>query len=307
MDNHYIAEQLQARMKDNRSTVSTSVALRDYTTFKIGGPASVFAEPACLEDICAVVVYCHDNGLLLRVLGLGSDLLVADEGLDCVVMRIADNYSSMHVEGSMLKAQAGASNKDVAALAASSGLSGYEFACGIPGTVGGAAIMNAGAYDGEFKNACTSLECVTPDGDVVQIDREQADWSYRHSMMDDAGYVVVSVTLSLTPADSASVQAAMNDLNARREAKQPLDMPSAGSTFKRPEGYFAGKLIQDAGLRGYRIGGAQVSEKHTGFVVNAGGATAADVQALIAHIQDAVYEQEGVRMYPEVRYWSNEE
>lgn len=305
MDTQAVAAQLQNLMSSEKSLVRTSVPLSEYTTFKIGGPAAIFVEPACLEDIISVITYCNAQQTQLRVMGLGSDLLIADGGLDCIVMRLAENFSDMRIEGNSIIAEAGASNKDIAALAAQHGLSGYEFACGIPGTVGGAAIMNAGAYDGEFKNVCSSLTCITPEGNLVEVDREEADWAYRHSMMDEKSYVVVSVCLAFTPADPASVQARIEELTLKRSEKQPLDMPSAGSTFKRPEGYFAGKLIQDAGLRGYTLGGAQVSNKHTGFVVNAGGATAADVRALISHIQNKVYENEGVRMQPEVRYWSD--
>lgn len=166
--------------------------------------------------------------------------------------------------------------------------------------------MNAGAYDGEFKDVATTVSCLTPEGDMVEVSAEQAAWSYRRSMMSERGYVVLGVTLLLERDDAAAVRARMDDLARRREEKQPLEMPSAGSTFKRPAGYFAGKLIQDAGLRGYRVGGAQVSEKHTGFVVNAGDATAADVIALIADVQQRVFEGAGVRLEPEVRMWGME-
>ncbi|MDO4291055.1 MAG: UDP-N-acetylmuramate dehydrogenase, partial [Eggerthellaceae bacterium] len=199
--------------------------------------------------------------------------------------------------------QAGASNAQVAEAACAAGLAGYEFASGIPGTIGGAAIMNAGAYDGEFRDVAASVRCLTPDGDIVDVSAEEVAWSYRHSMMMERGYVVLGATLRLRAGDATEIRARMDDLARRRAEKQPLEMPSAGSTFKRPEGYFAGKLIQDAGLRGYQVGGAQVSTKHTGFVVNAGGATAADVLQLIADVQARVYENEGVRLEPEVRVW----
>lgn len=203
----------------------------------------------------------------------------------------------------LVVAQAGASNAAVAEAACAAGLSGYEFASGIPGTIGGAAIMNAGAYDGEFRDVAMAVRCLTPEGDIVDVSADEAAWSYRHSMMMDAGYVVLGATLRLTADDPAVIRTRMDDLAQRRADKQPLEMPSAGSTFKRPQGHFAGKLIQDAGLRGYRVGGAQVSTKHTGFVVNAGGATAADVLQLIADVQARVYECSGVRLEPEVRLW----
>lgn len=301
-----IVQALQQALNTDGGSVSEGVPMSSLTTFEIGGPAAVVVEPHSIEGIRSVVRLCSENDVRLRIVGLGSDLLIADEGLDCVVLRLAEHFASVSVDGNTIKAQAGASNKNVAERACEAGLAGYEFASGIPGTIGGAAIMNAGAYDGEFKDVCVGLECVTPDGELVSLSAAEADWGYRHSMMDEAGYVVVSATLSLHEDDSLAIRARMDDLSARRASKQPLEMPSAGSTFKRPEGYFAGKLIQDAGLRGYSIGGAQVSEKHTGFVVNAGNATAHDVLALIKHIQQKVLEHDGVNIQPEVRYWSND-
>ena len=274
-----------------------------HTTFHIGGPADVLVLPRTVEQVAAVAAVCRKTGTPLHVIGLGSDLLVSDDGLRGAVLKLADNFSRIQVDGTCVVAQAGASNAEVAAMACEAGLAGFEFASGIPGTIGGAAIMNAGAYGGEFKDAARSLTCLTSDGRVVEVSAEEADWSYRHSMMDTAGYIVLKAVLELTPDSSAEIQARMDDLRQRREEKQPLEMPSAGSTFKRPEGYFAGKLIQDAGLRGFRVGGAQVSEKHTGFVVNAGGATADDVLQLIAEVQRRVFEMEGVHLEPEVRMW----
>ncbi|MCR5583373.1 MAG: UDP-N-acetylmuramate dehydrogenase [Eggerthellaceae bacterium] len=274
-----------------------------HTTFQIGGPADLYCVPASVEDVQAVCAACRAYDVPLHVIGCGSNLLVSDVGLRGVVMELGPAFSQVRVEGACVFAQAGATNEAVSQAACAAGLAGYEFASGIPGTVGGAAIMNAGAYDGEFAQVAEEVTCLTPEGQVVTVSHDEACWSYRHSMMDECGYVVLSAKLRLTPDDSAAIQARVDDLTERRTSKQPLEMPSAGSTFKRPEGYFAGKLIQDSGLRGYRIGGAQVSEKHTGFVVNAGGATAADVQALIAHIQRTVREQFGVEMHPEVRMW----
>ena len=218
-------------------------------------------------------------------------------------MRLAQRFSGIKVQGTKLFVDAGASNEQVAQAALAAGLAGYEFASGIPGTIGGAAIMNAGAYGGEFRDVCCGLTCATPDGRIVEVTAWQACWGYRHSMMGDEGWTVLGAVLQLRPDNAATIRARMDDLAARRAEKQPLDMPSAGSTFKRPAGYFAGKLIQDAGLRGFSVGGAQVSQKHTGFVVNAGGATAADVRELIAQVQQRVFENEGVRLDPEVRMW----
>ena len=283
--------------------VRANEPMNAHATFQIGGPADAYVTPRSAEQVAAIVKACREADAPLAVVGNGSDLLVADEGLRCVVMQILDNMADVRVEGTRIVAQAGATNAQVARAALEAELAGFEFASGIPGTVGGAAIMNAGAYGGEFKDVCVELACVTPDGEFVRVSREDADWSYRHSMMGDAGYIVVEAMLELAHDEVAAIKERMDDLKARREEKQPLEMPSAGSTFKRPEGYFAGKLIQDAGLRGYRVGGAQVSEKHTGFVVNAGGATAADVRQLIADVQDRVFEQFGVRLEPEVKMW----
>lgn len=277
--------------------------LAAHTTFAIGGPAQWLVTPATEEAVRDVAVLCRASGVPLRILGLGSNILAADEGVRGVVLKLADNFAAVEVCGSDAIAQAGASNAEIARIACAAGLAGYEFASGIPGTVGGAAVMNAGAYDGEFADVATSVRCLTPAGDLIEVPAADAQWSYRHSMMADRGYVVLGVTLRLRPDDPAKIQARIDELACRRKEKQPLEMPSAGSTFKRPQGYFAGKLIQDAGLRGHRVGGAQVSEKHTGFVVNAGGATAADVLALIADVQKRVFEAEGVRLEPEVRMW----
>lgn len=275
-----------------------------HTTFRIGGPADVYVMPHTVDELVSVVALCRKENTAYRIVGNGSDLLVSDDGLRCVVVQVLDNLSDIVVDGTSVRALAGATNAAVAGAALDAGLAGFEFASGIPGTIGGAAIMNAGAYGGEFKDVAVELTCVTPEGEVVKVSRDEADWSYRHSMMDAAGYIVVEAILELTPDDPAEIAARMDELKARREEKQPLDMPSAGSTFKRPEGYFAGKLIQDSELRGYRVGGAQVSEKHTGFVVNAGGATAADVMQLIEGVQSRVKERFGVMLEPEVRIWS---
>ena len=277
--------------------------LAAHTTFEIGGPAQWLVEPATEEQVCAVAALCRAEGVRLRVLGLGSNVLAADAGVRGVVLKLADRFAHIEVRGSEIVVQAGASNAAVAEAACAAGLAGYEFASGIPGTVGGAAIMNAGAYDGEFKDVAVEVRCLAPDGALVDVSAEEARWSYRHSMMNDRGYIVLGAVLRLHPDEPCAIRARMDDLRRRREEKQPLEMPSAGSTFKRPVGYFAGKLIQDAGLRGYRVGGAQVSIKHTGFVVNAGGATAADVKQLIADVQERVFACEGVRLEPEVRMW----
>lgn len=281
--------------------------MREHTTFKIGGSADVYVIPRSIEDLARIHRVCSDTLTPMRIVGNGSDLLIADSGVRGVVVQVLDNLSEITIEGNVVRVQAGATNREVAQAALEAGLSGFEFAAGIPGTIGGAAIMNAGAYGGEFRDVCIELTCVDSEGDFVTVSRDAADWSYRHSMMSDEGYVVAEAVLELTPADPAGIKATMDDLQARREEKQPLEMPSAGSTFKRPEGYFAGKLIQDSDLMGVSVGGAQVSTKHAGFVVNAGDATAADVLGLIRHVQETVKDRFGVDLEPEVRMWGFDE
>ena len=274
-----------------------------HTTFEIGGPAAYFVRPRSVAEVSGTIRLCAEAGVPWRVIGCGSDLLVADAGVAGVVIEIRDNLSAIKVEGTTVIAGAGATNAAVAEAACAAGLSGYEFASGIPGTVGGAAIMNAGAYDGEFAQVCMRVTCVTPEGAVVSVPAADADWSYRHSMFDARGYVVVAAELSLAKADPSVIRARMEELAEKRAAKQPLDMPSAGSTFKRPEGHYAAALIDEAGLRGFAVGGAQVSTKHTGFVVNAGGATARDVEALIDEVRKRVLAHSGVELECEVRFW----
>lgn len=230
-------------------------------------------------------------------------MLVSDAGLPGVVIEIGERMAHISIDGSVVHAQAGATNEAVAQAALEAELTGYEFASGIPGSVGGAAIMNAGAYDGEFKDVAVSVSCLFPDGTVREIPAEEADWSYRHSMMSDKGLVVLGATLQLAAGDKDEIRAKMDDLSQRRSSKQPLEMASAGSTFKRPEGYFAGKLIQDSGMQGHSVGDAQVSTKHAGFVVNTGNASAADVLQVIRDVQAAVADQFGVTLETEVRMW----
>lgn len=274
-----------------------------HTTFRIGGPADVLVMPQTEEQAAFVVRSCRAASVPLRVIGRGSDLLVADTGLSGVVMKIAGNLADVRVNGSRIEAQTGASNARIAEAAAQAALTGYEFAAGIPGTVGGAAIMNAGAYGGEFRDVACRLVCLNAAGEVVSLRAYEAQWGYRCSAMDTTNTIVLRVILQLMPGNTQDIRDRMADLSRRRREKQPLEMPSAGSTFKRPVGYFAGKLIEDAGLRGFSIGGAQVSQKHTGFVVNADGATASDVRTLIREVQRRVRENSGVDLHPEVRCW----
>lgn len=277
--------------------------LSKHTTFCIGGPADFYVKPSEPAEIAAAIDAAKSAGVPWWIIGCGSDLLISDEGLRGVVIEIGERMARISIEGETIRVQAGATNEAVAEAACAAGLAGFEFASGIPGSIGGAAIMNAGAYDGEFKDVARSVTCLFPDGAVRVVPASEADWSYRHSMMSDAGLIVLEAELELHADDPQAIRARMDDLAERRSSKQPLEMASAGSTFKRPEGYFAGKLVQDSGMQGHRVGGAQVSTKHAGFVVNTGGATAADVRQVIADVQAAVREQFGVELEPEVRMW----
>ncbi len=274
-----------------------------HTTFKVGGPADALVLPRNAQEIIETIAIAQELDVPWWIIGCGSDLLVCDEGLRGIVLKLGKQMARISIDGTTLRAQAGATNKDVAQAARNAGLAGYEFASGIPGSIGGAAIMNAGAYEGEFKDVATEVLCLTPDAQLRTVSAEEAQWGYRRSMMGDEGYIVLEVVFALHPDDPAAIQERMDSLAKRRSNKQPLEMASAGSTFKRPAGYFAGKLIQDAKMQGHRVGGAQVSTKHAGFVVNTGNATAADVRHVIFDVQEAVKQQFGVELEPEVKMW----
>lgn len=273
-----------------------------HTTFEIGGPADLFVIPDDIEEACEAIAACREAGEECFVLGCGSDLLVSDEGYRGVVIALSDGLLNVSVEGEEMTCQAGVSLREASEMACELGLAGLEFACGIPGSVGGACFMNAGAYGGCIADILSSVCALMPDGSLANIPVGELALGYRKSRVRDEGLVVLSATFRLREGRPEDIRARMDDLTQRREEKQPLDRPSAGSTFKRPEGHFAGKLITDAGLKGYQHGGAGVSSKHAGFVVNLGGATAADVRAVISHVQDEVERQFGVRLEPEVRF-----
>ena len=276
--------------------------MSEHTTFKVGGPADLYVIPEDAGEVREVLRACDEAGVDRFVLGRGSDLLVSDEGYRGVIVAVADGLTGVAVDGTEITCQAGVDLREASEMACELGLSGLEFACGIPGSVGGACFMNAGAYGGCIADVLKCVRVVTPDGSVDTIDAADLDLGYRRSRVASDGLVVLSATFDLEKGDPEKIRATMDDLMRQREEKQPLELPSAGSTFKRPEGHFAGKLIMDAGLQGYRVGGAEVSQKHAGFVVNVGGATAADVRAVIAHVQDEVERQFGVRLEPEVRF-----
>lgn len=276
--------------------------MSEHTTFQIGGPAALYVAPDTPERVRVLVQTCKEFGVPYFILGRGSDLLVADKGWAGCIICLADALDDVLVEDTRLIAQAGTTLRDASEMACALGLSGLEFACGIPGTVGGAVFMNAGAYGGQISDIISSADVLTPEGDIITLTADELDLGYRHSRVADESLVVLSATFELVPDTEEAIRARMDDFTQRREEKQPLELPSAGSTFKRPEGYFAGKLIMDAGLQGYRSGGAEVSTKHAGFVVNIDHATAADVRAVISHVQETIYAKEGVKLEPEVRF-----
>lgn len=275
--------------------------MRLHTTFEIGGPADFLIFPSSVAELQQVLRLIHQYELPLVILGNGSNVLVRDKGIRGAVVKFNGPMSDIRVEGSRLVAGAGALLKDVSDAAATHGLTGLEFACGIPGSIGGALFMNAGAYDGEMKNVADVVRTVTLTGEARSYSRNELALGYRHSLFQENGEAIYEVELQLQPGDQQAIDAKIADFTERRETKQPLDMPSAGSTFKRPTGYYAGTLIDQTGLKGLAVGGAQVSTKHAGFVVNKGGATAADVLGLIHEVQRRVKEAHGVELHPEVR------
>lgn len=282
--------------------VFTGEAMSRHTTFKIGGPADYFLMPDKDTDVGRIVKICKESAIPYFILGNGSNLLVGDDGYRGAVIQIYKNMSAVTVEGTEITVQAGALLSSVAAAAKNAALTGFEFAGGIPGTMGGAVVMNAGAYGGEMKDVLTEVTVMDEEGEIVTLPADKLELGYRTSIIKTAGYIVLEAKLQLKEGNPEVIRETMKDLTIRRTTKQPLEYPSAGSTFKRPEGYFAGKLIMDSGLAGYQVGGAQVSEKHCGFVINAGGATARDVRTLMDNVRDIVYKKYGVTLEPEVKF-----
>ena len=272
-----------------------------YTSFRIGGPADILFLPETAEEIIMAQALANEADVPVTIVGCGSNLLVSDEGIRGLVILLGKPFSRIEVEGNIIRAQAGARMSALANAALNNGLAGLEFASGIPGSVGGGVYMNAGAYGGQLSDVIVEVEMIR-DGMVVRVPAAEMDFGYRHSAAMDEGGLIVGATFELPQGDPVQIRATMDDLNGRRRDKQPLEYPSAGSVFKRPEGYFAGALIEQAGLKGCRIGGAEVSEKHAGFIVNRGGATAKDVCDLVAHVQQTVQEKFGVWMETEIRF-----
>lgn len=276
--------------------------LRNHTTFRIGGPARYYAVPENVSQIRESILFSEEKGLPCITIGKGSNILFSDEGYPGVVIEIGRGMEQMEaLEKGRVRAEAGVGLGALAAAAAQRSLAGLEFASGIPGTLGGAVTMNAGAYGGEIKDCIVEASVLDQDGNVRTLSREQLELGYRSSIVQRRQYIVLEAVFELQEGDREEILARMRELNAKRREKQPLEYASAGSTFTRPEGHFAGKLIQDAGLRGYCVGDAQVSEKHCGFVINRGGAKASDVVQLIEDVQKRVFEMSGIRLEPEVK------
>ena len=275
-----------------------------HTSFRIGGPVAVMAFPKSGEELAEILKVSALMDIKPAILGAGTNILAPDEGISGLVICLKDCMDGMEqLDDTTIRVAAGVTMTRAAVFAANLGLSGMEFAHGIPGSVGGGVYMNAGAYGGEIKDICVAVEVMDMEGNITRRTGEEMGFSYRHSILEEEQAIVLSADFKLTPADTEDVKAKMKELQGKRSASQPLDLPSAGSAFKRPVGGFAAALIDQAGLKGYTVGGAAISTKHAGFAVNVGGATAADVQNLLRQVSDIVFEKSGIRLEPEVRIW----
>ncbi len=288
--------------------ITKNVDMSDFTTFKIGGKAEVLIEPESIDAFSRLLKLCKEENVPCVLIGAGSNLLVSDKGVSGVVFKLSDAFDYVNIDGNEIEAGAAVSLAKLAKCAQRASLSGLEFASGIPGTLGGALVMNAGAYGGEMKDVVLETVYLDENGEIKKVVGDEHLFSYRNSVFSGGDKYIISCKMRLSPKNADEILAEMVELNKRRKEKQPLDKPSAGSTFKRPEGYFAAKLIEDAGLKGLSVGGARVSEKHAGFVVNdTGCATEKDVSDLIAEVQRIVFEKFGVELSPEVKFIGNKE
>lgn len=285
-----------------RGDICLQEPMQKHTTFRIGGPADCFVQIENKEQLIRLQRYLKQLGMPFFMLGNGSNLLVSDKGYQGIVLQIGQKMSKIEVDGNVITAQAGAAMSQVARAALEHGLTGLEFTSGIPGTIGGGVVMNAGAYDGELSGVVTQVNVVNSEGECMELENDSMEFGYRTSIIRNNSFTVTEVILKLEEGDREQIRAKMEDLAARRREKQPLEYPSAGSTFKRPRGNFAGKLIMDAGLRGFQIGGAKVSEKHCGFIVNTGNATAEDVRDVISEVRKQVKERFHVDLEPEILF-----
>ena len=284
----------------DKKNILTSEPMSKHTSFKIGGNADFYVTPSTISEFKNIVSFLKSSALPYIVIGNGSNLLVSDKGIEGVVIS-TEKLLNLSVNNNTIYADAGVKLSVLAAEATKNSLSGLEFAQGIPGSVGGAVYMNAGAYDGEMKNAITSVTILSDD-EIISVSADVCDFGYRTSVFQKTGDIILGAEFLLEPGNKDDITAKVYDFASRRKLKQPLEFPSAGSAFKRPEGFFAGKLIEDAGLRGFSVGGAQVSEKHCGFIINKGGATATDVLNLIKHIKTSVYVRFGIKLHEEIKF-----
>ena len=277
--------------------------MKKHTTIRIGGKAKCFVTPSTIEDVINVVKYAKENNIEFYIIGNGSNLVVSDDGIDGIVVRIGNGFDKVSVKDNVIEAYAGSTMPKVSQIAKKNELSGFEFACGIPGTIGGGVRMNAGAYGSEMSNIIEEITYLNEEDEVCVMKKEDACVGYRHSIFcDNKKLVVLGAKFVLEKGNLSQIEEKMSEYTKARKEKQPIEYPNAGSTFKRPTGYFVGKLVQDAGLRGYTVGGMQVSEKHTGFIVNKGNATCKDVKQIIKDIQKIVYEKFGVHLKEEIEF-----
>ena len=290
------------KLKEIFKEVYINEPMKNHTSFRTGGPADVYVKADRAENIIKAIEMLKKENVEYTIIGNGSNLLVSDRGICGAVIEIVSMMNNISVEGEKIYAEAGALLSSLAAAAAENCLTGLEFASGIPGSVGGAVVMNAGAYDGEIKDAIDYADVIDNEGNILRLTKDELGLSYRHSVIDEKKMIVIGAGFRLKEGDGRAIKEKMADFAARRREKQPLNYPSAGSTFKRPEGHFAGKLIEDAGLKGKTIGGAQVSQKHAGFIINTGDATTEDILELMDCCVETVYNKFGVRLEPEVRF-----
>ncbi|RBP62641.1 UDP-N-acetylmuramate dehydrogenase [Alkalibaculum bacchi] len=295
----YILSKLETFM--NKDSLLIDEPMKNHTSFKVGGPVDLMIIPKTEDEVINVLKLLASQPIPFYIMGNGSNLLVSDRGFSGVVIKLYDNYNDFSVDEDIITAKSGILLSKLAKVALNHNLGGFEFASGIPGTLGGAVTMNAGAYGGEMKDVLISAHVVDRQGNISEIVNGNLELAYRTSSIQKKDLIVLSAKLQLKKAPYDEIKDKMNELDHKRKDKQPLEWPSAGSTFKRPEGHFAGKLIQDCGLRGYSIGGAQVSEKHCGFIINKGGATANDIFNLICHVQETVYQKFGIHLDTEVK------
>ena len=288
-------------------TIFLQESMAKHTSFRLGGEAEAMAFPKDENELARLLQWAKDELCKVAILGAGTNVLAPDEGVKGLVICLKDCLDGMELlSGNVLRVASGVTMTRAAVFAAKHGLSGLEFAHGIPGTVGGGVYMNAGAYGGEISMVCKAVRVMAMDGSIRELTAEEMEFSYRHSVLEDEGGIMLSADFALTPGDPEVIRAKMRELQQKRSASQPLDLPSAGSAFKRPVGGYAAALIDQAGLKGFRVGDAAISTKHAGFAVNVGSATAAHVKQLLQQVSDKVYEQTGIRLEPEIRIWENE-